>query len=175
MISIRYFVWICGFVVLCISGTARAMDYQFDRLNRLVAITYDNGQQLTYFYDAAGNRATFMGTTYSVSVKAPTAVPTPGFALPKGQISSYPNPFKFGKDASVNFVFEPGLEDVTLDVYDTSFRKIFSISASNIDAAHGKATWDGIGRDGTKVPTHLYFITLHSKSYSTSGKFTVLR
>jgi len=49
------------------------IQYRYDELNRLVAAVYDNGQEICYSYDAAGNRI-------SVIVKgegAPALTPTP--------------------------------------------------------------------------------------------------
>jgi YD repeat-containing protein len=51
------------------------IQYRYDELNRLVAAVYDNGQEISYAYDAAGNQI-------SVTIKGEAA------AVPKklGQI-----------------------------------------------------------------------------------------
>ena len=55
----------CAFasVLLLFSSTVvLAADYTYDSLNRLTSIVYDAGQQITYSYDAAGNRLTISNT-----------------------------------------------------------------------------------------------------------------
>jgi YD repeat-containing protein len=37
---------------------ASGITYTYDSLGRVVTLTYDNGTQITYAYDAAGNRTT---------------------------------------------------------------------------------------------------------------------
>ena len=41
--------------VLC-SSTASGVIYEYDKLNRLVMVKYDNGRVIKYTYDTAGNR-----------------------------------------------------------------------------------------------------------------------
>ncbi len=45
-----------GLLLTAISATA-ATTYQYDDLGRLYIVSYDNGKQITYSYDPAGNRS----------------------------------------------------------------------------------------------------------------------
>ena len=49
---------------LTLSATAlAATQYQYDALGRLVRVRYDNGKEIAYTYDAAGNRLARAGTS----------------------------------------------------------------------------------------------------------------
>jgi len=39
------------------SPALASVQYTYDTLGRVVSVTYDNGGQITYSYDAAGNRS----------------------------------------------------------------------------------------------------------------------
>jgi len=47
----------CG-VLVCGTANAGSVAYQYDALGRLTKLTYSNGVNITYTYDAAGNRTT---------------------------------------------------------------------------------------------------------------------
>ena len=52
-----------------------SIQYRYDELNRLVAAVYDNGQEVAYAYDAAGNRISAMvegDTAPAPSLQPPT-------------------------------------------------------------------------------------------------------
>jgi YD repeat-containing protein len=51
----RYAIQILGLLAL-LSPSAFAVSYQYDALHRLTKVTYDNGVEITYDYDAVGNR-----------------------------------------------------------------------------------------------------------------------
>ena len=46
-------------LALCPQAFADSVSYTYDSLNRLTSIIYGNGQQITYTYDAAGNRTAY--------------------------------------------------------------------------------------------------------------------
>lgn len=43
------------FIVLLAPGFSSADTYEYDSLNRLIRVVYDDGKVVTYAYDAAGN------------------------------------------------------------------------------------------------------------------------
>ena len=47
---------------LCSTPSLAATSYQYDALGRLISVTYDDGSQMTYTYDAAGNRTQVVRT-----------------------------------------------------------------------------------------------------------------
>jgi len=42
-------------LIMCTAFPANAAVYTYDNLNRLISVTYDNGQKVIYTYDAGGN------------------------------------------------------------------------------------------------------------------------
>ncbi len=42
--------------IALLAGNAMATTYEYDQLNRLKRVTYDNGTVIEYTYDASGNR-----------------------------------------------------------------------------------------------------------------------
>jgi YD repeat-containing protein len=43
-------------LALCVVTTTSAITYEYDDQNRLTKVTYDDGKQIIYTYDAVGNR-----------------------------------------------------------------------------------------------------------------------
>jgi YD repeat-containing protein len=58
-------------IVVCASLARAATTYTYDELGRVITVTYDNGNQIVYVYDAAGNR-----TVRTVGPAASTQLPT---------------------------------------------------------------------------------------------------
>ena len=69
MIMSRYFVIIVGILLIFLSMPyqASAAIYNYDSLNRLTSIDYENGKKTTYTYDSGGNLLTVQPTVDSVS------------------------------------------------------------------------------------------------------------
>jgi len=44
--------------LLFITTAAQGITFEYDKLNRLTRVTYDNGTRIIYKYDGAGNRIT---------------------------------------------------------------------------------------------------------------------
>lgn len=47
---------IAAYALIALTGTASAITYAYDDLDRLVEVVYDDGSVLSYTYDAGGNR-----------------------------------------------------------------------------------------------------------------------
>ena len=47
--------WAVFLLIILIPGLSTADTYEYDELNRLTRVVYDDGKELTYTYDAAGN------------------------------------------------------------------------------------------------------------------------
>jgi len=50
-------------VLVCLAPCSFAAKYQYDSLNRLSKVTYDNGLRIVYTYDSSGNRRQRIVTT----------------------------------------------------------------------------------------------------------------
>ncbi len=71
-----------------------AADFAYDSLNRLTSITYDSGRQISYTYDAAGNRLT-MVTSAPVPPNAFSFTATSNVGLSATVTSGYVTPAGF--------------------------------------------------------------------------------
>jgi len=61
-------------IISCLSLNAHAVIYQYDKLNRLTDVTYNNGNTIKYDYDPAGNILSVL-TTLSVVDKDGDGIP----------------------------------------------------------------------------------------------------
>lgn len=71
-------------------GAIAATTYTYDELGRLATATYDNGQRVTYSYDAAGNRTQVVAAQGSGAAQ-PVANPDTG-TISEGTVSKLFNP-----------------------------------------------------------------------------------
>lgn len=55
--------FLIGLTLLLLNPVAGAITYTYDAGNRLTSVVYDNGQQIIYTYDAAGNTTAFIATS----------------------------------------------------------------------------------------------------------------
>ena len=53
---------VAGLSLLAAAGHAGSSTNEYDSLGRLTKVTYSNGVVVTYVYDAAGNRTTYIVT-----------------------------------------------------------------------------------------------------------------
>lgn len=63
---------LCLLIVLMILGQAlvsNAVKYEYDALNRLVRVTYDNGATINYQYDKGGNITKITSSTSYLEVR----------------------------------------------------------------------------------------------------------
>ena len=54
--------FLISLALVLLSPVAGAITYTYDVNNRLTSVVYDNGQQITYTYDATGNMLTLAST-----------------------------------------------------------------------------------------------------------------
>jgi uncharacterized protein RhaS with RHS repeats len=62
-----------GVVILGVQAAAAATAYTYDTLGRLSTASYDNGKQIVYNYDPAGNRSSVV--TQNTPLHAPAKTP----------------------------------------------------------------------------------------------------
>ncbi len=73
-------IYACIFNMLLFAGSSLyATTYQYDNLNRLSKVTYNNGTRIVYIYDASGNRSARI-LTVSADLNTDTAVNFEDFA-----------------------------------------------------------------------------------------------
>lgn len=86
--------FILMFGVTVISSAA-TITYNYDSLNRLASVTYDNGQSITYTYDSAGNRLTM--TSQGLTLAPPSVNDEGRYVFDNTQLharwSAYPSAY----------------------------------------------------------------------------------
>lgn len=82
--------------ILLLSPVAGAITYSYDASNRLTSVVYDNGQQVTYTYDAAGNMLTLASTGSAADCLFNWAERTvPQYFAPAGAASTTLTPYYY--------------------------------------------------------------------------------
>lgn len=121
-------------------GPALADTYTYDRLGRLITVTYDDSTQIAYTYDRNGNITTIatgrdVGTAVEDRVRA--GLPTE-YALDQ----NYPNPFN--PSTQIDYAL-PSASDVSLRVYDILGRPVATLVAEQQEPGWYSVRWDGGG------------------------------
>jgi YD repeat-containing protein len=124
----------------CAGGRALADTYTYDRLGRLITVTYGDSTQIAYTYDLNGNITTIatgrnVGTAVEDRVR--DGLPTE-YALDQ----NYPNPFN--PSTQIDYAL-PSAADVSLRVYDILGRPVATLVAEQQEPGWYSVRWDGIG------------------------------
>ena len=86
----------------------------------------------------------------------------PAFLMP-------PSPNPFGSNTRIEFVLgNDGRTAIT--VYDVTGRRVANVTDSVLPAGRHSVSWDGVGSNGAKLPSGVYFVELRSGSYRTVRK-----
>lgn len=83
----------------------------------------------------------------------------PGTARPAPALSCVPNPFSGRTSVRFNLGRPAGIQ---LGVYDVAGRLVRSLADGWQQAGTGVIAWDGLQTDGTRAPSGIYFVRLHS-------------
>jgi flagellar hook assembly protein FlgD len=69
----------------------------------------------------------------------------------------------------------PAPASVELKVYDVAGKEVVTLASGSFSAGEHLLTWDGRGRDGSRVATGTYFYRLKTDSASKVRKVVLLR
>jgi YD repeat-containing protein len=87
-------------------------DYEYDNLNRLVKVIFNNGTEKSYVYDDLGNRTQLNTTTLSIDAETL-----------RNTITLYPNPTNRNLRIRTPQIFNN--ESIKLKIYDMNGKEIF--------------------------------------------------
>ena len=119
--------------IACAGIQACAVSYKYDNLNRLTEVTYDNGQKVTYTYDAGGNILTATSTK-AEKILTGIAFDTASYNLTVGEKRNLELTATYS-DGSTAKVTESA-------IYKTSNKAIATVSNAGLvkGVANGQAT-----------------------------------
>lgn len=116
-------------------------------------------------------RTVTMTTTYQAS--APTGVePTPPPVAPVQLVIRSPMPFRNDLRLEIGL---PQPEVVRLDVFDLMGRRVRTLLQGATSAGRTPSRWDGRLESGVKAASGIYFLRLHSASWSLTRRIALVR
>ncbi|HBB96666.1 MAG TPA: hypothetical protein DC054_14875 [Blastocatellia bacterium] len=162
----------------CFAQQSDTVHYEYDRLNRVTKITYDNsGAVIIYTYDAAGNRT---ATTVQGSNLAPVLTSLNPPSVPAGT-----HGFTFGVDGD-NLVNGAVVRwngssrtttyfgsFVTIDLTDADLANAGDVSVSLVNAAPGNVVSNALTFSITSAPSSLRIDNVDRSAGQTSGGQTI--
>jgi hypothetical protein len=94
--------------------------------------------------------------------------------LPKEYVLSqnFPNPFNDNTMIEIGLPEEGHVEVIIMDVLG---REVCRLVDRILNPGYHKIMWNGVGNDGRKVSSGIYFYTLRVKQFSETRKFLVIR
>jgi YD repeat-containing protein len=153
-------------IVLLLPIATQAVTYGYDSLNRLTSVVYDNGREIHYKYDRAGNVIWVAPTAY---VTAATPAGDPRFLGLRG---SYPNPFSH----TATILFEiRAPQKVGAKVYDLRGRQVTSLPAVPMEPGVRRIVWGGTDARGATVASGVYFVRVETEHARQSLRVLLVR
>lgn len=105
------------------------------------------------------NGVYYMNDVWAYSPGSTVSVPAPSLESNAGLALAPPRPNPSSGEAVLDYLLpQPGR--VTLEVFDTSGRRVQRILDSELSAGHHVATWRGEGDGGKPVHSGIYFVRL---------------
>ena len=168
--SFNRFATLAGVIVLVallLPSQSHGITYEYDSLNRLTHVAYDDGSHLYYKYDAAGNIIQVGPTNDPTRVAAPLK-----FANRLDQ--NYPNPFN--PITTIRYSIRER-SHVTLKIYNVAGQLVKTlVNEVQQPLVEGyRITWDGINNTGNSVASGVYFYRLVAKDFVKTKKMVLLR
>jgi hypothetical protein len=140
-------------LLLLFPGHTGAVEYKYDGLDRLISVTYDDGKQINYRYDPAGN-ILLVWTGQPTDTKE--TVPDFNFLSVAAPV---PNPF----NARVRIDFEiRATQNVEVTIYDVRGRLVRRLVDEVFDAGMIQLVWDGRSSSGAAVASGLYLTRIRT-------------
>jgi len=162
----RLFIVFSAFICLVgTGGSAFAQSYTYDRLGRLITVTYADSTQIAYTYDRNGNIVTIAtGRGVGTDVRDPvlSGLPTE-YALEQ----NYPNPFN--PSTVIEYALPRGGQ-VSLRVYDVLGR-----SVETLVAEEQKPGWYSHQWDARTAPSGVYIARLVAGGYVAVRKMILMK
>ena len=153
-------------VALAVPITALAITYEYDSLNRLTRVQYDDGRNIYYEYDAAGN-IIWVGPT-----ELPTSVQVDGDPTFLRLRGSYPNPFS--RTSTVLFEIR-STQEVEARVYDVRGRLVSTLPTVEMLPGIRQITWQGTDHRGAAAASGVYFLKIQTEHAETSLRVLLVR
>ena len=153
-------------VTLLVSVTASAITYEYDSLNRLIRVQYDDGRNIYYEYDAAGN-IIWVGPTDMITGVQEGGDPT--FLRLRG---AYPNPFS--RTSMILFEIR-SKQEVKARVYDVRGRLVSTLPTMEMSPGIRQVSWEGSDHRGASVASGVYFVKIETEHAEKSLRVLLVR
>jgi len=88
-------------------------------------------------------------------------------------LQNYPNPFN--AETIIKYGVPEGANQVTVSIYDVLGRRIRVFEELDVEEGWHEFRWDGIGDQGTRMASGVFFYRLEVPLYSTVKKITYLK
>jgi hypothetical protein len=89
-----------------------------------------------------------------------------------GLLRFFPNPFN--AETMISFELN-ATEDIRIDLYDVTGRKVRSLAAGRFPAGAAAVRWDGLDDNGRRVSSGVYFGCLRLGAKALYGKALLLK
>jgi YD repeat-containing protein len=147
-------------------GVAWGITYEYDSLNRLIRVEYDDGREIFYEYDATGNIIWVGPTDIATATKS---INDPRFLQIRG---SFPNPFSH----SATILFEiRATQKVGAKVYDVRGREVTTLAAVEMEPGVRRIGWNGADGNGITVASGVYFVQIETEHARQSTRVLLVR
>jgi len=155
--TLQHATGILALLVLLMPVTVPAVDYEYDSLDRLTSVLFEDGQRMNYRFDPAGNIVmVWTGLASAIDDGRPDLQDLRFLLVGKPS----PNPF----NARVTIALEiRARQNVKVNIFDLRGRLIRRLIDEVVNPGTARIFWDGRDDRGAAVASGPYFGQVHTE------------